>query len=177
MKIAYIAGKYPLIPSSGAGRYKKDLSLERASDHQIYGRRLMEQRGFVSCYEIGDPYITEFSLRLSEKLRDQGYATTELAAIIRENAAPLVRYSLLIFKNKPESIIEYRRFIDKTLQRGCIALQLSKDYPTALEPIRHLFAHVLPVNDPDPRHAAESVARMIVVDDTPSETGVQQPTQ
>lgn len=210
MQVAYIASKYPLIPPSGAGNYKKDLSLERASDHQVYGRKLMEQRGFVKdeilsgygerfiaachlpdqlipgaigmkewknpnspllllCYEIGDTYITTFSERLSQNLRTQGYATTGLAAITREKAIPFIRYSLLIFKDKPESIVEHIRFIEKTLKKGSIALQLSKSFPAVLEPVRHLFAHVLPVEDPDPRHAADIVAQLITSDETTGE--------
>lgn len=210
MQVAYIASKYPLIPSSGSGNYKKDLSLDRAPDHQIYGRKLMEQRGFVKdkilsnygerfiaachlpdqltpsaigmkewknpnfpllllCYETEDPYIMTFSDRLSENLRKKGYKTTGLIPIIQERALPITQYSLLIFKDKPESIVKYIHFIEKTLKKGSIALQLSKDFPMMLEPVRHLFTHVFSFDNPDPRQAADIATQQISVDETTDE--------
>ncbi len=47
MRVAYIASKFKLVPSEGAGRFEKSLSPERSPSELVYGRKLMELRGFV----------------------------------------------------------------------------------------------------------------------------------
>lgn len=47
MRVAYIASKFNLIPTEGGGRYEKSLSTEHSPSGLIYGRKMMEMRGFV----------------------------------------------------------------------------------------------------------------------------------
>ncbi|WP_421533358.1 hypothetical protein [Morganella morganii] len=47
MRVAYIASKFNLIPTEGGGRYEKSLSIEHSPSGLIYGRKMMEMRGFV----------------------------------------------------------------------------------------------------------------------------------
>lgn len=52
MRHAYIASKFHLIPTKGAGRVDINLSPEQASSELIYGRKLMELRGFTENGKI-----------------------------------------------------------------------------------------------------------------------------
>ncbi|ENO0457030.1 hypothetical protein ACAK56_000934 [Salmonella enterica] len=52
MRIAYIASKFNLIPPAKTGRFEKSLSPDLSASGHIYGRNLMELRGFVKKGKI-----------------------------------------------------------------------------------------------------------------------------
>lgn len=204
MQEAYITNKYAIIPPQGAGSYKKNLKIDDASEDQIYGRGLMEQRGFVKegilssygerfieschnsdklipsavnmkewknpnspilllCYEIGDPYITRFFMRLSENLREKGYKTSPLTALTRvERSTLFVWFTLLIFKDKSDLIIQNIQFVEPILKKSSFAIQLAESFPTELESVKHLFSEVLAVDEKDPITAADKITNLIV---------------
>lgn len=203
IRVAYIASSFNIVPPASAGRFEKSLSPEKSPSGLVYGRKLMELRGFVedgkinqygekfvkTCYptekllpesiqmsewknagspilmlsyDLDDPDVTRLHTHLSELLRIRGFKTTALFAPTRKlTHLTLVKSSILIFKNKPERIINNIKHIGDLTDKGCIAVQMCDDYPTILEPLREMFEIIVNVGGNDPLTGSVQVVNAI----------------
>ncbi|MGG5214425.1 hypothetical protein ACQZ19_03990 [Rahnella variigena] len=203
MRVAYIASRFNLVPPAGSGRFEKSLSSEHASNGLVYGRKLMELRGFVeknkineygqkfvqACYpaemllpesihmcewknagspilmlsyDLDDPTVTRLNMHLIDLLRARGFKTTPLYAPTKKlNQLTLIKGCILIFKDKPERIIENINYISNFTEKGCIAVQMSDHYPKILDPLRERFEVVVNVSSDDPLSGAVHVVNAI----------------
>ncbi len=106
---------------------------------------------FMLSYELDDPDVTRLHMHLSELLRTRGFKTTALSAPTRKVVhLTLVKSSILIFKNKPERIINNIKNIGSLTEKGCIAVQICDDYPMILEPLREIFEIIVNISGDDP---------------------------
>lgn len=203
MRVAYIASNFNLVPPAGSGKFEKSLSSEHSSNGLVYGRKLMELRGFVeegkineygqkfvkTCYpaenllpesihmcewknagtpilmlsyDLGDPSVTRLNMHLSDLLRTRGFKTTPLSAPTRKlNQLTLVEVCILIFKDKPERIIDNIKYISNFIDKGCIAVQMNEHYPEILDPLHERFEVVVNVSGDDPLSGAVKVVNTI----------------
>ncbi|WP_413741889.1 hypothetical protein ACL2XO_26190 [Sodalis sp. RH15] len=117
-------------------------------------------------YDLDDSFVSSFSMHLTRELRNIGFRTTPLCAINRRPTllSPTSR-SILIFKNRPERIIENQRFIEKIIETGCIAIQLRQDYPALLESLRDKFEAIIKTDICDPSISAKEVITQIYTPD------------
>ncbi|GKW11378.1 hypothetical protein PEC301899_16600 [Pectobacterium carotovorum subsp. carotovorum] len=113
-------------------------------------------------YELDDPDVLRLHIHLSELLRSRGFKTTALYAPTRKiTNLTLVKSSILIFKNNPERIINNIKHIGVLTDKGCIAVQMSDDYPIVLETLREMFEIVVNINGNDPLTGAVQVLNAI----------------
>lgn len=108
------------------------------------------------CYEIGDPYIDEFTDELAKQLRSLGVKTTPVSALIRNSplATSHIGDAILIFKDEPERVMEHIAYCERVISRDSLAIQISESFPAVLEPIKKHFKLICTVTNPDPVKAA-----------------------
>lgn len=117
---------------------------------------------FMLSYELDDPYVTRLHIHLSDLLRTCGFKTTPLSAPARKlTQLASVKTSILIFKSKPERIINNINHIGSLTDKGCIAVQICDDYPTVLEPLRETFEIIVNISGDDPLSDAVQVVNAI----------------
>ncbi|MEQ9848447.1 hypothetical protein [Pectobacterium brasiliense] len=113
-------------------------------------------------YELDDPEIPRLHMHLSELLRTRGFKTTALFAPSRKTThLTLAKSSILIFKNKPERIINNIKNIGSLIDKGCIAVQMCDDYPTILEPLHEMFEIIVNISGNNPLTGAVQVVNAI----------------
>lgn len=117
-------------------------------------------------YELDDPDVISLGMHLTNSLRVEGFKSSALSAPQRKNLAiSPIEKSILIFKCKPERIINNIEFINGIISKNCIAVQLCEEYPETLESMREKFEKVINARGGDILSTASQVVNAITLTD------------
>lgn len=115
------------------------------------------------CYEMEDTETVNFCVHLSEKLRDGGVKIGPIVAIMDNRSLITPAVSLFVIKSKPEQLLKNQPYLQKILNRTCIAILLREDFPKELEGIKSHFKKIITVAGKGSREAAEIVAEQLLL--------------